>query len=251
MVWPLRRHPFAVEAHFERSVVLGFAIAKEKLESRIPPCLSVDTFGEQWGFLAVAMVQTRDLRPAGFPRWLGRDFSLIGYRIFVRYRNAAGRNLRGLYILRSETDRWHMKIGGNLFTRYNYYLTDVTWDVESPTIGIRSTRSELDVAVVETESEPTLPDGSPFRGWKEARRFAGPMPYTFSVNPDGKEIVIIKGVRSNWEPRPVEVTRRQVGFLQQNGLEVATLANAFVVSDIPYLWEKGRREPLSRENADR
>jgi hypothetical protein len=120
---PVRDHPFAVEAYFERSVVLGFALPVAVLANRLPSCLMVDTFGDAHGFRAVAMVQTRRLRPAGFPRWLGRDFGLVGYRIFVRYRSASGKEWRGLYLLRSDSDRWSMTVGGNLFTRYRYRRT--------------------------------------------------------------------------------------------------------------------------------
>ena len=244
MLGALQRHPFAVEAYFEWSVVLGFALPTAEIQAHIPACLKVDTFADRWGFLAVAMVRTRGLRPAGLPRWLGRDFSLLGYRVFVRYRSSSGKELRGLYILRSETDRRVMKLSGNLFTRYNYETTDVAWDIRPTEIGIRSQRSGLDALVGLTDQEPELPNESPFANWKEARRFAGPMPYTFSLRPDLKEMVIIKGVRSNWQPRPLAVIRSKVGFLERKGLSGATLANAFVVSDIPYRWEKGRIERL-------
>jgi hypothetical protein len=240
MLAALQRHPFPVDAFFERSVVLGFALPAEELEVHVPPALELDTHADRWGFLAVAIVRTRDLRPAGFPRWLGREFSLLGYRVFVRYRSSSGKALRGLYILRSETDRRIMKLSGNLFTRYNYHTTDVSWDLQSDEIGIRSESSGLDVQVRVSDEEPALPDGSPFESWKEARRFACPMPYTFAPDPGGKEMVIIKGVRSNWQPRPPEVIRSKVGFLERKGLSGATLANAFVVSNTPYRWEKGR-----------
>ena len=207
MLAALQRHPFPVDAFFERSVVLGFALPAAELKTHVPPALELDTYADRWGFLAVAIVRTRDLRPAGFPRWLGRRFSLLGYRVFVRYRSSSGRVLRGLFILRSETDRRIMKLSGNLFTRYNYHATDVSWDLQPDEIGIRSVRSRLDVRVRMREEDPALPDGSPFDSWKEARRFAGPMPYTFAPDPGGKEMVIIKGVRSNWQPRPLEVTR--------------------------------------------
>ena len=55
------------------------------------------------------MVQTKELRPKGFPKFMGNDFFLIGYRVFVRYTNNAGKNLRGLYILKSETDKTKME----------------------------------------------------------------------------------------------------------------------------------------------
>ncbi len=70
----LKNHPFAVEAFFETSLVVTFAVPKEQLERLIPECLQLDTFHDQWGFIAVAMVQTRGLRPRGFPRFTGNDF---------------------------------------------------------------------------------------------------------------------------------------------------------------------------------
>src|SRR5690348_12035292 len=105
----LKNHPFAVEAHFESSLVFTFAFAKEEVQPLIPPCLQLDTFKDRWAFIAVAMVQTKGLRPKGFPKFMGNDFFLIGYRVFVRFTNKEGRSLRGLYILQSETDKKKME----------------------------------------------------------------------------------------------------------------------------------------------
>ncbi len=65
----LKNHPFAVEAFFQESLVLTFAFPKEELQSLLPPCLTLDTFNDQWAFIAIAMVQTKDLRPKGFPKF--------------------------------------------------------------------------------------------------------------------------------------------------------------------------------------
>src|SRR6185369_9166050 len=99
----LKNHPFAVEAFFESSLVFTFAIPKEQIQHLIPKCLELDTFNGKWAFIAIAMVQTKALRPKGFLKILGNDFFLIGYRVFVRFINHADKSLRGLYILKSET----------------------------------------------------------------------------------------------------------------------------------------------------
>jgi len=57
--------------------------------------------------------------------WAGRDYALTGYRIFVRHRDRTGRTRRGLHILRSDTDRRSMKLGGNLLTHYRYRLAGI------------------------------------------------------------------------------------------------------------------------------
>src|SRR5688572_5482926 len=129
----LKNHPFAVEAFFESSLVFTFAIPKEEIQHLIPECLELDTLHDKWAFIAVAMVQTKALRPKGFPKMLGNDFFLIGYRVFVRFINGAGKNLRGLYILKSETDKRKMEFFGNIFTHYNYTTTDINQKIQNGT----------------------------------------------------------------------------------------------------------------------
>ncbi|MFC6996702.1 DUF2071 domain-containing protein [Rufibacter roseus] len=238
----LKNHPFAVEAYFESSLVLTFALPKEQLQPLIPESLQLDTYKDQFAFLAVAMVQTEGLRPRGFPKFMGNSFFLIGYRVFVRYRNNKGKNLRGLYILKSETDKKKMEWMGNLFTHYNYTTTDIHHTEQNGRSEISSNQSDFKVVLDTTSNEVPLPFNSPFTDWKEARRFAGPLPFTFSYNPATKEVLIIEGVRENWVPTQVKVNDYRFSFLSSLGLKDAFLANAFIIRNIPYYWKKGRKE---------
>jgi uncharacterized protein YqjF (DUF2071 family) len=239
----LKNHPFAVEAFFERSLVFTFAFEKEKIQNLIPPCLELDTFNDKWSFIAVAMVQTKNLRPKGFPGILGNDFFLIGYRVFVRYVNQTGKRLRGLYILKSETNKKKMELLGNIFTHYNYATTDIHQEQENSRIAISSANSGFSVTVENRESENTaLPQGSPFSEWKEARRFAGPLPFTFSYDAKTKNVLIIEGIRENWTPKPVHVIDHNFSFFKKMNLAEAKLASSFVIENIPYHWKKGKLE---------
>ena len=143
MLSSLKNHPFAVEAFFKSSVVLTFAVRKEVLASYIPECLSLDTFKDTWAFVAVAMVDTSDLRPKGFPKIMGNDFFLIGYRVFVQYHTNEGKRLRGLYILKSETNKEKMAFLGNIFTHYNYTTTDIQQSQNGTQTTIQSQQSKL------------------------------------------------------------------------------------------------------------
>jgi len=238
----LKNHPFAVEAYFDSSLVLTFAVPKEELESYIPECLQPDTFNDKWAFIAIAMVQTKGLRPKGFPRFMGNDFFLIGYRVFVRYTNNADKNLRGLYILKSETDKKKMEFMGNIFTHYNYTTTDILQKDNLTSKEISSSKSKFNVTIAKTEGEISLPENSPFADWKEARRFAGPLPFTFTYNSTSKEVLIIEGVRENWQPKPLQVISCDFEFLNSLHLEGLVLANAFIINNIPYYWKKGKKE---------
>jgi hypothetical protein len=239
----LKNHPFAVEAFFESSLVFTFAVPKEQIQHLIPACLELDTFEGKWAFIAVAMVQTKSLRPKGFPKMFGNNFFLIGYRLFVRFTNQAGKQLRGLYILRSETDKKKMEFLGNIFTHYNYTTTDIRKTGQNGTTEIISNKSDFNIRIESSDNEDiSLPTSSPFADWKEARRFAGPLPFTFTYNPADKKVLIIEGVRENWKPMPVRVIQHNFSFINRMKLSDVRLANAFIIRNIPYYWKKGKIE---------
>ena len=238
----LKNHPFAVEAFFESSIVLTYAVPKEQIQHMIPPCLTLDTYKDNWAFVAVAMVQTNALRPKLFPKFMGHNFFLVGYRIFVRYTNNAGKRLRGLYIIKSETNKKRMQLLGNIFTKYSYTTTDIIQTITPSGKTIQSAKSGLLVEISSTNNAISLPANSPFNDWAEARRFSGPLPFTFSYNEKTNEVLIVKGIRENWQPTPVKVIRHHVEFLTSLNLQNLQLASAFMVSNIPYSWQKGKTE---------
>jgi len=239
----LKNHPFAVEAFFESSIVFTFAVPQEEIKHFIPDCFELHTFQNKWAFIAVAMVNAKNLRPKGFPEFTGNDFFLIGYRVFVRFTTNARKNLRGLYILKSETNKNKMEFLGNIFTHYNYTTTDILQTVQGNNIEITSNKSNFKIQIETLGAEEAiLPNDSPFNEWKEARRFAGPLPFTFSYNKIENKVLIIEGVREKWKPMPVKVIDYKFSFLDNMNLSELTLASAFIIKKIPYYWKKGKIE---------
>jgi hypothetical protein len=243
LLYCLRRHLFPVSTHFDYSLVLTFAYPRAVLEPLLSPGLTLDCQGDL-AFLAVAMVQTRRLRPSVLPAWLGLDFFLVGYRIFTRYRDARGRNLRGLRILASHTDRRVMVVLGNLMTHYGYHKVEVESQRGSALdLRVRGENANLQVHADLSTHEVSLPENSPFANWREARKFAGPLPFTFDYEGQTHSMIVVEGVREHWEPKPLRVELGEVEFLQGLG-ERPQLASAFYVEDIPYRWKRGVVEKL-------
>lgn len=239
----LKRHPFPVVARFERVVAVSFAFREKVLRPMVPRGLELDGY-EGLGFVTVALVWTSGMRPAFMPAACGQDFFLAGYRIFTRLRDESGRRLRGLKILRSETERLRMVTLGNLMTGYNYRLVHLDARNNDPSFRVKTTLPDGEVTLdlgFETGDDLPLPEGSPFPDWRTARRFAGPMPFTFSPQEDGS-FVVIEGSRDSWTPRPVRITDWKVGLFNELPFMGSrpVLANAFMVEDIAYRWEKGR-----------
>jgi Uncharacterized conserved protein (COG2071) len=251
--YQFKRHPLAISAYFRHCLVLTYAFPQEVLKPLLTPGLTLDTY-QELGFLAVAMVQTEALRPAFLPPMFGQDFFLAGYRVFARYQNAAGRSLRGLRILRSDTDRSVMAAGGNLLTHYGYHRARVQCVQHGETlrVRIRTPRTEADLEVTaDLASKPApLPENSPFASPQDARKYAGPLPFTFDYEPETHSMIIVQGVREQWDPQPIRVEVRQNTFLHGPLFQNAkpTLANAFHLAGVPYRWQSGIREALPRGN---
>ena len=247
----LQRHPIPMRCHFDHSLVVSWALPAEVLEPLVPAGLALDTYDDRWGFVVIAVVQTRDLRPNRLPAFLGRDDALSGYRIFVRHRDPSGRVRRGLHILRSDTDARAMCVGGNLLTHYRYRLAaiDIAAADDRLEVRIDTPTHEADLHVVAhlDERPAPLPAGSPFRSARDARRFAGPLPWTFDHEPETDSIVMVHGRRSSWRPQPTAVVVETCTFLDRppfDGVE-PRLANAFHVADIDYAWDRGIRVPIT------
>jgi hypothetical protein len=209
----------------------------------------LDVYGG-FGFLAIAMVEARELRPAFLPASFGLNFFLAGYRIFTRYQTPAGRALRGLRILRSDTDRRSMRVFGNMLTHYGYEFSDCRARRTENTyrVEICSPQGDADLQVEAdiTHVPESPPPGSPFPDLREARKFAGPLPFTFDYEAQTHSIIRVEGVRREWNPRPVSVNVHRNTFLQREAFRSAgaTLANAFYLENVPYSWKPGVREPL-------
>jgi hypothetical protein len=252
-LWPrlrarLRRHLFAVDAHFRHCLTLTYALPADVLRPLLPPGLELETVG-RFGFVAVALVQTEALRPALLPAALGQDFFLAGYRVFTTFRAPGGRRLRGLRILRSDANRAPMVAGGNLLTHYNYHRCTSSVDASADRIRIAVATPDAsgDLRVSADLSAPGLPPGSPFASVREARRFAGPLPFTFDFEAETNAIIVIEATRAGWRPEAISAQVEQVTFFDQPAFAGCTpvLAAAFHTADVDYRWERGVRYPIA------
>jgi hypothetical protein len=95
-------------------------------------------------------------------------------------------------------------------------------------------------------ADAPLPPSSVFTSHQESRKFQGPVPFTFDHEPQTNSIIVIKGARQDWSPRPVTAAIRQNTFLDSLNLSHANprLSSVFYIEHINYRWERGKRHPL-------
>jgi uncharacterized protein YqjF (DUF2071 family) len=247
IVTRLRRHPIAIEARLRHCLTLTYALPPDVLRPLVPPGLELDTY-DGYALLAVALVRTESLRPAFLPEAFGQSFFLAGYRIFTTFTVPGGKTVRGLRILRSDADRTAMVAGGNLLTHYNYHRCDATVEASSSGIhfSVRTADGLGSLDVTADRSSESLPAGSAFWSLRDARRFAGPLLFTFDYERETNSIIVIRATRTNWRPAPISVDVRRISFFEQAPFNrcTPTLAAAFYVHDVDYRWERGVRYAL-------
>lgn len=248
----LTRHPLPMQAHFEHVLVLTYALPDTILRPLMPPGLYLDTY-ENYGFLAIAIVQTRNMRPKFMPSVFGRDFFLTGYRIFTRYRTRSGKLLRGLRILRSDTDSDFMVRWGNRLTHYGYRQANVDYCRNDHVLEIKvqtpNGEADLHVRAHLDEKTAPLPPDSPFPNLQVARKFAGPLPFTFDYEEETDSIIRVQGVRQAWDPRTIRVEVLQNTFIEKEPFAGShpILASAFHLANVPYRWKRGVREAVAAQ----
>lgn len=246
----LRRHPVPMRTHFRHSLVLTWAVPPAAVRRFLVPGLELDTFtdrsGREWAFVAAACVELDSLRPAPVPARFGGRQLMVGYRVFCTLatprRGGGTLTRRGLRILASQATDPLAVLGANLTTRYHYRPVrgELTADGDRITVRVRSRDGRADIDLAVDPRDGRLPEDSVFATAAQARRFAGPLPYTFSPDPDG--IVVVRATRTDWSPEPVRVLHAEVGFFAEGpfaGVE-RRLSNAFHVADVDYGWQRGQ-----------
>jgi hypothetical protein len=250
MLHLLKRHPLSVRAHFEFVLSVTYALPPDILSKFLPAGLRLDEWNGL-GFLAAAFVQAHRLRPALFPKFAGRSYFFGGYRVFCRYITRDGRELRGLKIIRSDTDKGLMVAIGDLLTRYNYHPAKVELQRSSNCVGVRIASGDgfgdVDLSADIAHTDEFLPESSPFSSAHDARHFVGPMPYTFAEEPETNSMIRIHGIHKGWKPRLIPVSVKRLSFFEQELFAGAKplLASCFYIQDVDYCWKRGVREPLA------
>ena len=235
----MRPLPFPVKAWFDTFVVLFFSIDKNKMMEQLPYPLNPDCYKEH-ALLAVAIVKTKNFRPSFLPSWMGMKFNLVGYRFLSTYQLNETKSIRGLKIIKSQTDQKFMKFFGDKLSQYKFNYNPIKIETRDDLVIIEGEGIDIKLRVHENPSNTPLPTQSVFENWPSARKYAGPLLYTFEINMFQKQISITEGTRKNWTPKPIEVISYDLEFLKQENISSLQpmLSAAFQVTNIPYSWKK-------------
>ncbi len=227
-----RNGRLAITSTFLTNSILMYSCEPDDLERLLCPGINVDLIGGR-GHLAVAFVDQRDFRPRGAPQWAGRDFFMVEYLAFVTYESSDGRQMRGLYLLQSDTPSTLACIGSRIFSHYQFRKIDLRVSETSTTKRFASTKAGIDVTIsLDADSR-----GDAWAGFEELSR---PRSFNFQHLKRSNATLVIRGVLKGWDPRPTTVLNADVAAVDGMGITFDGPPKAIEVDNVEYLWRNSR-----------
>jgi hypothetical protein len=178
--------------------------------------------------VSLVNVHLRRMRPAFLPGLVSFSYRHVAFRLLLDDRELDPEGVgRGVFFVRSFTDRALLAHAGNLLTHYR--LTPAELEVDPRGLAVREGGHRLSYRKAVLGAEAPTP--GLFRGWAEARAVVGAIDRAYAVDPEGG-IWKTRILRPDWPLEPLPLAGFTTDFFESARLECAFR----VVSVIPYHW---------------
>ena len=214
----LRRIPVKYTGELHEVKLLNFSVDIHEVAQMVPAAIKVRKFNGR-AMISMVNVMLKNMHPSCLPRQLNFSYRHIAFRLLVDDSEWSGGQCKGVYFLRSFTDKPSIVMGGNLFTDYKLENANIT--CVDDMLELRQDSRFLTYA---------LEDASPAMEQSELRTITGSLDRAYFVF--GNRLRVVQIQREKW---PLE----EVGcyHFQTNFFGTARLEAAFRVREaINYQW---------------
>jgi hypothetical protein len=194
-----------IRGTIDRRILVNFQVAPDVLTRLLPAPFRPRLIGEV-GLAGLCLIRLKQVRPRGFPRWLGIGSENAALRIAVTW-DEAGTPRQGVFIPRRDTSLWlNSLVGGRIFPGVHHLARfQVGEHGDFYRIHYRSVDGSTH-ATLAGQVGRELPTKSVFASLQEAAAYfqAGGVGYSPAPRPgrfDGLELCI-----TNWNLEPLQVT---------------------------------------------
>ena len=233
----MRRNPLTVRGSIRRCWLFSWRTPELGVRSLVPSPLHLVTLGG-FAFWNVVVCEMAAMRPAPLPAWVGLGYWHVAYRLHVRVREANGRDVEGLYFVRSDCDHRLVAAMGNVLTDFRFRTAQIEVSEAGASVEGRIVAPGADAHFrIDRTATPSLAEGSPFADLTEAASFLKYKPRAFSPHAaDAVNAVQVVRDESAWRSRIVAVPRQEWGFFSGRD---ATPELCTEVEPIDYQWNRG------------
>ena len=222
----------------DRRVLVNFRVAPNVLAKVCPAPFRPQTV-QGFGIAGICLIRLKEIRPRGFPAFLGISSENAAHRIAVEWSDGH-ETKTGVYIPRRDTSSWlNTFAGGRIFPGTHHHATfSVSESEQQYQIQMVSRDGETNLEVCGTVSQQ-LPEDSVFDSVEHCSKFfeegsVGYSPANQSNAYDGLEL------RSfNWSVSPLSVEKVESSFFNDKDRfppGSITLDNALLMTGIDHEW---------------
>lgn len=128
----LKRLPITYKGELHDVRLINFSVAKEEIRGKVPASIKVRDFKGR-AMISMVDVKLKNMRPVAFPL-VRFDYRHIAFRLLVDDNQYNGGANKGIFFLRSFTDKPLIVFGGKLMTDYNLETASIRQDDNEVTI---------------------------------------------------------------------------------------------------------------------
>jgi uncharacterized protein YqjF (DUF2071 family) len=223
----LKTLPVGYRGELHDVELVQFSLDPEEAARSLPAPLTPRRIAGR-ALVSLVHVELRRMRPAFLPGLLSFSYRHVAFRLLVDHPGLDPEGSgRGIFFVRSFTDRPLLAHVGNLLTPYR--LTPAELEVDPRGLAVREGGRRLSYRKAVLGAEALSP--GLFGGWAEARAVVGAIDRAYAVDREG-------GVwqtcirRPDWPLEPLPLAGFATDFFESARLECAFR----VASVIPYQW---------------
>lgn len=233
----------AIRGIIERRILVNYRVDPERITALLPPPFEPQVVGGQ-ALAGICLIRLKDVRPVGWPRWLGLSSENAAHRIAVQWYDS-GEPRRGVFVLRRDTNARLVSLaGGWLFPGVQHLAKFDVSETDSRFEVALASRDGQTLLAVAADLAAEFPGDSVFESLERASDFfaAGSVGYSPGSRPQqfqGMELVC-----DRWQVEPLAV--RSVRSSLFDDLDLfppgsAQLDNALLMRGITHEWH-GRED---------
>src|SRR4051812_43268715 len=123
----------------EECFILAYRTPAASVKHLVPEGLELLTHGDT-AFWNIVVSRVERMRPKGCPALFGISYLHVAYRLYVRAMTAEGREIQGLYFLRSDVNSRLINASGDLFTDFRFHHAKIELERTEREVALRISR---------------------------------------------------------------------------------------------------------------
>lgn len=229
----------AIRGLIRRRVLANYRVAPEIVQALLPATFRPKLV-HGWAIAGICLIRLEQIRPKGFPKFVGICSENSAHRIAVEWEGSDGPK-EGVFIPRRDTDsRMNSLAGGRIFPGVHHFSSFKVTD-EGGEISLCVTPRNWEGPLVELKaSESTVfPSDSAFSSLAESSVFfeAGSIGYSSRPKSGQLDGLLLKAGR--WEVSPLRVESVHSSFYEDDAMfpmGSIEFDHALLMRDIPHEW---------------